>query len=205
MPMAVGEVARCSIRYSMAQGQDHVNVHYYRCTTASTQTDASLLADFEDELGTIYSNMNAQFTNTADPLDVKVDIVEFVGGKETIIRNLGTIPLTTNTVPGATGEPLPPGVAALVKLLTGIGKTYGRKFLGMLTESAQNSGVLNAGTITALEVVAAAILNGITFSASGDAESGVMSKRSTQFEAFTAYDIGSQMAYQRRRRPGTGS
>lgn len=205
MTVVYPNILRASCRFSMAQGQDHVNVYYFRADTGYSETDVATLGYIEDHMDSIYGNLTAHLSNTADAVDIKVDVVAFVGGVETIIRNVGTTPFNLTVPPAATGEPLPPGVAGLVKLLTGIGKVYGRKFIGMLTEGAQNSGVLGVAVLAALEVVAAIMVATITAPVSGDLIPGVMSKRETDFVAFASYDVSSNMAYQRRRRAGTGS
>lgn len=205
MPLGLGDVVRVSVRHALSAEQDHVNVYYYECTLPMSGSDAEIVSDIENEMSTAYSLLTTHLTNTATPVDVKVDEVAFVGGVEKVIRNVGTVPFTPTSPPAAAGEPLPPGVAALVKFLTGIGKTYGRKFIGMFAEGAQSDGVLVAGVLTALEAFAAVLLSTISGTTSGTLQPGVMSKPNAAFVPFTVYDVASQMAYQRRRRPGTGS
>ena len=205
MAMNAGDVIRASARFRLGADQDHVNVYYYRAVTAISWDDTVILQQVRDHLAGAYGDLHDKLTNRADPIDVKIDQVEFVGGVETIVRNLGTIPFTMTLPPSGTGEALPPGVAALVKFLTGVGKVYGRKFVGMLLESAQSNGSILAATLANLEQYAAKILAGIESGGSLLWETGVMSKKLGAFKEFTSYDASTNVAYQRRRRPGTGS
>lgn len=205
MPLAVNDVVRVSCRYSLETGQDHVNVYYWKCTTASTDSDLSILGDIHSTLGGAYANIAAFMTNLATPVDIKGDVVQFSGGLLTLVRNMGTIPYSPSTVPSGTGDALPPGNAALVKFLTGIGKVYGRKFVGALIEAQQQNGVLSSGLITGLQTYASLINTVITLTTSGALTPGVMSKKLSDFVAYNGYEVASNMAYQRRRRPGTGS
>jgi len=200
-----GDVIRVSARFAMSSGQDHVNVfHYQTDPFGATEDDATVMSEIHDQLDSAYSNITAHLSNTASPVDLKFDIVEFIGGVETIVRNLGLIPFDVTTPPGGTGEALPPGNAGLVKMLTGIGKVYGRKYVGMLLEGGQNGGTLGASLLTALDV-----FGGIVYDSFAGAAvtylAGVMSKKLAEFVPFIEYEVNPEIAYQRRRRPGTGS
>lgn len=205
MTVVEGDNIRASARFSMDQGQDHVNVYYFQAGVSYSETDEDTVGYIHDHIEALYSNMTTVLSNTASPVDMKTDLVEFIGGKEEITRNLGTVPLILSFDPAATGDPLPPGTAGLLKLLTTIGKVYGRKFFGMLVEQHQVSGVLSSVLLTALDVVGGLMIANISTPPSGVIYPGVMSKRESVFVPFAAYDVSSNVAYQRRRRMGSGS
>lgn len=206
MPLNDGEVIRISFRSTLQDGQDHVNVYYAVANFASTGADADVYAAVNDWLDDSYSDLNAHISNTFSPVDLKIDVVEFIGGVLTITRNLGLWPfIQTAFNPTGAGDTLPPGVALLVKFLTTVGKTYGRKFIGGLIEASQNGGVPTGLLPAAAAAYATKILGGAIVAATGTLDPGVMSERSDSFVPFTSADMGGTLAYQRRRRLGTGS
>lgn len=190
----------------MGGGQDHVNVFHWQTAFAASQTDEDVTDAILAKLDTAYAEIETRITGAQSTYDVKIDEVEFVVGEETIIRNLGTFAWAdVSYSPSAAGEGLPPGIACLVKFLTNVGKTYGRKFIGGLTEPDQAGGQLGATALSDFVDFAVAILVDIVVSAGNDLIAGTMSKRSASFKAFTGYDVSNNLAYQRRRRKGTGS
>lgn len=206
MAVQNGDQLRVSARQSMAGGQDHVSVFYWLCNFTQNQTDQDVADGVIAKLDASFSNCNPYITNGQSKVDVKIDKVEFVGGVMQITDNLGTYPWTGgNYVPGGTGEVLPPGVAGLVKFLTYVGKSYGRKFIGGITEATQNDGLANANLLSALAAFAAGILVDITISAGNTLAAGIMSQKTAGFLAFQASEVSNNISYQRRRRLGTGS
>lgn len=206
MTVANGEVLRVAARHYNTDTNDVINVFHYKANFAASQVDQDVIDAVMEDIDNAYGALNAYMSNTYDKIDMKFDVVEFVGGVAKITRNLGTHIWTGATyVPGMTGDVLPPGVAALVKFLTGIGKTYGRKFIAGLGEGSQNAGLWGSPTVTALGVFAANLLSDVVVSAGNTLGLGVMSARSADFVAATEADFSNPIAYQRRRRPGTGS
>lgn len=206
MSVADGEVIRVSARQEMAGDQDHVSVFHYLCDFAAPQTEGDVMDAIAEDIDTAFSTLNAIITTGQDPLDMKFDVVEFVGGLLKITRNIGLIiwPDVLYNPTGA-GDKLPPGVAALVKFLTGIGKVYGRKFIGGLIETAQDGGNLTSAALTALGLFGGAILSDPAIDVNNWFEPGVMSTREQDFVIFSEVDASGNIAYQRRRRKGTGS
>ena len=206
MPLLAGDVLRCSVRFSDVNGNDHVNVYYLRAPFEITDSDATIMAAIADYFDDAYSELATNISNLVTEIDIKIDEVEWVGGVLEVTRNLGTVPWSMTTSPSAAGDPLPPGVAALVKFLTGVGKTYGRKFIGMICEAAQASGIITSGLQSQLASYAGVILAGISgILTGGDLDAGVMSVKIHGFQEYNNYDVSDVVAYQRRRRQGTGS
>lgn len=206
MPLSTNDVLRVSVRYADPNGNDHINVYYVQADGDITDTDAIILQALEGYLGAAYSEVATNLSNAITPVDLKADVVLFVGGQMEVIRNLGTYPFSPSVAASASAEPMPSGNAALVKFLTGYGKTYGRKFVGMFTEAAQANGILTTGFQSQLADFAAVVLAGITSGLTGGGlVAGVMSKVFAGFVPYTTYDVSDVVAYQRRRRLGTGS
>jgi hypothetical protein len=158
------------------------------------------------EIDNAYAAMNAYISNTVSTNDIKIDVVFWSGGKCIVSQNLGTYPWDDVWYnPSGAGEVLPPGDSALLKLMTTLGKHYGRKFIGGLTETAQNSGILVAGCVEDLADMATSFLSEFTISA-GNYLVPVINSTLFQ-EALPVIEAAASavIAYQRRRRPGTGS
>lgn len=204
--LADGEVIRVSFRSTLEDGQDHVNVYYFIGNLSTAATDTEVVDAVNDLLDQMYGRLNDRISNTFNPVDLKIDVVEFVGGDMEIVRNIGLFPFDpTNFIPDNAGDTLPPGVAVLVKFLTTIGKVYGRKFIGGLCESEQDGGYPGSLLLTALANFISDLLAGATIAAKGTLDPGVMSTREAAFVPFTSGEVGTTLAYQRRRRLGTGS
>lgn len=201
-----GDNIRASFRMTGSDGQDIVNVYHYQADFTAAASDQDVADAINDHLDNAYGNCNDMYTNALSPVDLKIDIVNFVSGVEKIVRNVGLFVFAaTNFVPGGTGDALPPQDSALVKFLTGIGKVYGRKYLGQLVEAAQNAGTPSATLLTRLTAFAATILAGGSVAGSGALVPGVMSEKQADFVAFTEADYDNPFSGQRRRRVGSGS
>lgn len=116
----------------------------------------------------------------------------------------GDWPWDTLTSGSATGDQLPPGDAALINFYTGVSKRIGKKFIGALTEAAQDNGVLNASAITALTAA------GLVASQAYTAGNGVSfvpviyDRVNDVMRNILEYTTPAIIAYQRRRRQGRG-
>jgi hypothetical protein len=100
---------------------------------------------------------------------------------------------------------LPSGVAVLVKLFTGAGKHIGKKFIGGITEALCDSG----GSMTSVAQAAFAtaftkLLTPHAIDGSNHLRSGLVSNTGLWY-TLTEIGVPIVMAYQRRRRAGTGS
>lgn len=206
MTVLSSEVLRVSVRFSDTQGNDHVNVFHFRALNTITDPDSTVLAAIAAWADATYSYMATNISNLVNEVDIKVDVVDFVGGVLTVVRNLGLTGWSMSTAPSAASDPMPPGVAALCKLLTGLGKVYGRKFIGMITENSGANGIISTSFQAQIANFAANFIAGITgVLTGGDLQAGVMSQKYTAFIPVTSYDVSDTIAYQRRRRQGTGS
>lgn len=206
MTVSNGDVIRVSARQELEDGQDHVSVFHYIADFQSDQTDQTVVDAVMEEIDNAFGALNGYISNTTSKVDMKFDKVEFIGGVLEQVYNLGTYLWTGATyTPAGSGETLPPGVAALCKFTTVLGRVYGRKFLGGLIEGAQNGGTLVAGCLTALASFGATILTDVVIDASNSLAAGVMSSKVSGYVGFQEADASDNVAYQRRRRVGTGS
>jgi hypothetical protein len=195
-----------SVRLSMPQGQDHVNVYFFESQGAEASDDTVFAGDVNDFIDVLYSRFNAGFSNAVTPVDIKIDIVDFVGGKLEIVENIGLFPFTASSFgPSNSGDVLPPQDAAVVKMLTGLGRVFGRKFIGALCENMQNSGVPDANLITMAGTFISDLLAGWTTTGSTDFVSGVMSDKFKAFVPFIAGELATAIGNQVRRKLNVGS
>lgn len=203
MTVPTDSVLRVAVRQTMPQGQDHVNVYHYACNFSDAQDEEDIRDALATQLNGIYSPMNSLIGTAQEALDFKVDVVELVSGKETVVANAGTGIWSYSTSAG--GDVLPPGACAMIKLLTNYGKVWGRKFFSGLSEAVQNNGILSESALSSLATVAANILETVVISQGNSLVPCVLSKKLGEIALFTDYDCPADIAYQRRRRLGSGS
>lgn len=204
MPILQDEVMRIAVRQRAEDGQDIVNVYEVQAGADSADSNQTMLEAIRDHYDSAYSNLNSNFPEDQTPVDIKVDIIELVGGIKRIVRNIGTISWGSLFNPGGTSDNIPAGVAAVVLFRTIVGKVFGRKFLGQLMEG-NVSGDSYSGTITAaIALYIADILSTFAFTGA-TCSPGVLSTREGSFLFFQEGELSQFPGYQRRRRPGTGS
>lgn len=198
-------ILRISARQSMLNGQDHVNVWYALTEFSAPQQEADVLDAISQWLDVAYAEIESWIDDGQDALDIKVDVMEYVGGKWDIVANVGTTNWYGNYTPESTGDPLPAGNAVLSIFRTDVGKTFARKFIGGLTEPGVSGNNVVSAFITALVAMANDFLANYVVSTGNYLIPGVISYRDGEFHAFTEADVQGAIGYQRRRRPGTGS
>jgi len=206
MPVHQGDVLRVAARCKRGDEADVVNVFYLE----SSQTDPSLAN--EDVLNAIsawltnaYNDIESYIPSDQNPIDIRVDKVGLVSGLIKVLENVGTTTWGATFDPSGTGEGLPRGVAALVFLLTSVGKVFGRKYVGTLTEAASAGDSLVTGAITALGSWLTKMLTPVSVGAGNDLFPGILSTRTLGFERFVGGRVRGRVGYQRRRAPGVGS
>lgn len=205
MPVDNNDVIRVSARQSGSSNQDIINVYHYLAEFATQQTDSAVLSAVLAHLDAAYTYLNAKIAAAFNPVDMKVDVVQLIGGKEEVVRNVGTILWTGTYNPSAAGDDLPPAVAALCKLLTLVGKTYARKFISGIMEADNVSGFITSALQTACVNFITAVIADKTISAGNILHPGVLSKKSLSFVRFVSGAVSAVAATQRRRKPYVGS
>lgn len=206
MAVFPNQVVRAAIRQKSADGTDIVNVFHFQAGGSGSAAAADVLSGLASWADALYATINGQVPGSQTPVDIKADIVELIGGVVKIVENLGTISWGVAYNPSGTGEGYALGVAIGIILRTLIGKVFGRKFIGQVSETTVNGNALATGTpATAFAAFLGNILD--TFIVSGTLvfTPGVLSTRTLGFEAFVEADLATEVFYQRRRAIRAGS
>lgn len=206
MPLAVNDVVRVSTRFALSDGSDHVNVYHWQVNAYVDMTDSQFLTAMANHMDASYAYFDGWLDLGMIGVDLKADVVEWLGGKWVITRNLGTTSLpNTNFSPSGTGDNLPHTDAAVVNLMTGYGKSMGRKFYGGLVESAQNDGSLVSSAATALTSMLTALFAQVTISAGNTVVPVIVSTVDGVVRLIIEEVISSYLGRQGRRRQDVGT
>lgn len=202
-----GEIVRVSARFKTVNAGDIVNVWRWRNEGAGAVTDTDFIAACKAKLSTAWAFIANDLHDSCDPYDIRFDVVEFVAGKETVVKALGTDTWILSTPPSGTGDMLPPMDAAIVNFRSQQPGSFGRKYIGVMTEGVQSQGLLTGPAITRLgqfstELLTALAAGGMNFNL------GAISEKvgfAGSWIEFTAAVINSIFGTQRRRRKNRGS
>lgn len=203
MSVALDEVVRTSVNFTLANGVQYQNVWHHRKIGLTTVDDASVVTALSSWQDGLYDTLQLRVKIGITPQLCFVDKVAFVGGKWVITENLGTF---TNTFVGAgANDPLPNQVSAFVVYKTIRPKTVGRKFLFPFTEADNDAGIIPAALLADLVTFAADGLADVFLGPLDDLEPGVVRVGVDAFYNFTVAVVTNLFGSQRRRRPGYGS
>lgn len=206
MAVPLNTVIRVSARFKNTSAGDVVNVYHWKTGGSGTPSETDVMNAIDTKLSTMWTLLNTNMPEEQDPYDIRYDLVDLVGGVEVVTQNLGTRSWTVTTPPSASTDGLPPMDAAVVNLRTAIPRVFGRKYIGQLTETTQNDGLLTGTILTNLASFITEYLTPITVSGTFTLTAGVITPRSaTQFAAFISGAVNAVVGSQRRRRKGTGS
>lgn len=198
MSASDGDVLRCDLVADYDAGQDIVNTFQYRIGTPSTISDEDVLDDMMEIMTAI------------------VNVIKAIMNAGTIwrkirVRNLSTGALTgerafSPTIAGTLDtEAVPLGAAYLVTALTNVPNVRLRKFFGVADASVLTSnGNFTGASQTVMEGLVPLLLNDQA-ATNASYEYGYLSPKTSSFLSPTAVTVTNIPAYQRRRRPGTGS
>lgn len=205
MTISTNEVIRCAVRQRSASGTDIVNVYHLKNTGGNACSESQLLNAAATHYDNMWASLNAQIPSGQTPLDIKIDVVELIGGIVTIVRNVGSISWGSSYAPSGGGESYALGVAIGLILRTLVGKVFGRKSIGQVSEVTVNGNALATGTPTsAFTTHAAANVADMTVATTAFTP-GILSTRTLAFEEFEEADIAPEVFYQRRRAIRAGS
>ena len=206
MTVPTGAVIRASARFVDTHGSDVVNVYFFRSDFDTPQSEAAVFAGCDQYLASVYTEFDANLDDDFDPLDLKVDVVEWDSVKWQVVANVGFGGWGVIIDSTALGNPLAPGVAALVSMFTGLGKHTGRKFVGGLVEAIKNSeGNFATASAAAMQVAFSLLLTPKVLSVGNDLITVVLDHTDGTIRDVIAIGVSEIFGYQRRRRPGTGS
>lgn len=206
MSLALNEVLRVAVRFNNATSGDIVNIHHFKCTASDgTISDSALLSAIEAEMGTLYNNIVSLLRGDIVPVDVKVDRVSMVGGKEIVSANVGIAPFTSFT--GGTGgtDSLPSACCMVVTGRTSFPKTRARKFLGIPIEGAQADGILSGSALTTIGTYIVEWLTPFVVGSTGSLTACVWRKADSSSRLILTGIARAVVGYQRRRKAGVGN
>lgn len=184
-----------------------MNVYRWRNNDVNTVDDASFRASVQAKLSAAFAFLAGDLHNSLDAYDIRFDKVAYVAGKETVTEAWGTFTWTLSTPPAGGGEGLPPMDAAVINFRTTQPGSFGRKYIGVMSENVQADGTI-IGAVTghlgqyATELLTALASGGSTFDLGAFSEKvGYVGSWLT----FSAAVINSILGTQRRRRKNVGS
>jgi len=206
MPLNADEIVRVTVRFINVVSGDIENVYHFYAGGAVTDSDQDITDAIADYMETAYTGINTVMHGDNDPYDIKVDVVTYAGGRETVVRNIGQQGWTMATPPAGTGDLMPSMDACIVTFRTPRPKSRGRKFIGAITEAVNASGSFSGNPVTYLTNYAADILTNVG-TLTSDLVPCVLSQYGTtpQFAlAITEAIVNTVIGTQRRRRKGVG-
>lgn len=205
MTVGIGEDYRVTARMQDNYGNDIMGVYYWQTGGTGTSSDSAFLAAIETELTAMYTAIQGGISNQVNPVDISVDEVDYVSGKWTVTRHVGTIPWTAWGGGTGSSDMLPQACSGLVTATTATTKVYGRKYVGPLIEGGQAEGQITSTILTALAAFGVEWLSDFTFGGTLTAFATVASKKTGTARELLSSIVSSVIAYQRRRKTGRGS
>lgn len=154
-----GDVIRVAIKFSHPTASLIENVWHFVADGSGTADADDVLDAISTFLELFYTDIDAYLSEDLEWVEAAANIILWAIDKWINIGNLGTIDAPVTFVPAATGDPLPPANAALMRFITDTPKREGRKYLGGFTENDSNDDARWESTVmTALTTAAAAVL-----------------------------------------------
>lgn len=205
MTVGVGDVVRVVAEWDIPDGTIAQLVYHFLGVSGTTATDAQMATAIESALTTAWAHIKAHISDEVTGSTLEFYLWDFILNRWDGIATVQSIGQDGDSV----GEMLPHGAAALVKMFTDAARRQARKYIMGIQEGVCIDGTLTAGALTSLALFAADLDNDVV--AGGLTSSfGTFNTdpASPLFETF-AVSAGANvaegiMAYQRRRRPGTG-
>ncbi len=206
MTISDGDVLRASARWSGPNAQDIVNVWYFQADFTTTDTDEDVFDAVDTFITRVFLPFDDDLSTDMTPVDLKVDIVDFVGGKWVVTHNVGFGPWGAGITTTEASDNLPPGAAAVGFLYTALGKHQGRKFFGGFTEDGSSgSGSVDSTMQTRILLGLAQLLIDEIVQAGNNLVSVVPDTVFGIPREVLAVALNATWGYQRRRRQGVGS
>lgn len=203
MAVNADDVVRVVAKQQDMNGSSIQNVYFYQHNGGTPISNTQFLTAVEAHLSAAYAEIEALIPNTCEPVALACDVVDFEGGKVVVVRNVGDIAWTTWAGGIASGDNLPQGCAAVVNFPTESVGVVGRKFLGVLAETAQENGRLSSSAITDMAAYCAEILSGF-LADSNPFDPVLMSTKAYTVAPIIAAIVNFIIGYQRRRKAGVG-
>jgi len=205
MTVNVGDALRAAARWVGPEGQDVVNVFHFEVTGSGPASDSNTFNACDAAISAVFSGFDDHIELTMEPYDLKVDVVEWDGDKWAVTQNVGYGTWGSTITAVGASDWLPSGVAVLGLLRTALGKHTGRKFFGGLGEGQNDDGKPTAALKTAVLSGLTTLLTPTVIDATEYIVSSVLDTVTGTIRNVLDVEVGPEWAYQRRRRPGTGS
>lgn len=198
MTVQDGDVIRATAVMQLHGTDDQMNVFHVQIDSEGPASDEDVQAEIGTWLEAIYTCILSHLLNS----------VQFIEIQHYNVTQ--DVPMTTTNWPSLTfgsldADDLPWGVSALVSMKTAAKRVGGRKYFGGLA----TSDIADGGTwVTGLATLFACVLLKMVGNQGGtnvDMYPGVWSEGTALWHPFTEASFDYVPAYQRRRRPGTGS
>jgi len=197
MAVNTGDVLRIEAKMFDDYGTDLVNT-YHMQYSGPTEDDVTVFGAARGWLEDLYGTFD-------DLLPDSTTFESIVGYNITQGIPLGEEPWVTLSTGGAVGDPLAPQLAPLIRFVTKVAKSQGRKYLPYLTEaSSELFGLVNGTTLTALVSLASQAIQD-RVAGEGTMSMGNWNKDLARFAEWTSAIVDTAMRTQRRRFPGVGS
>lgn len=201
MTVYIGQAVKAVVHIIMPQSVDHVNVFYFESAFQADQDDDDVVAAVETWVEALYTTIDDLLSDELTMGDVEV--YKYDSG-QTRWDLIGTADPSVTFA--ATSEMLPHGVSALVRAYTTNPRVISRKYIGGLTEGAQEDGVWNAAALSALADFGNAWDNTSQVTVNNLLAPACWSTKVNDVYGLNDTEIAlANPAYQRRRRPGVGS
>jgi hypothetical protein len=192
-----GDILRLEAKMVDDYGTDLVNTFHMQYS-GPTEDDVTVFGAARGWLEDMY--------NTIDVWMPDSTVFEsIIGFNVTQGIPLGEEPWLTVTTGEATGDPLAPQLAPLIRFVTKVAKSQGRKYLPYLTEaSSELFGLVSGTTLTSMISYAAQAVQD-RVAGEGTMSMGNWNSDLARFAEWTSAIVDTAMRTQRRRFPGVGS
>lgn len=200
------DVFRVTTNFLDQMGSQYLNVWHLKATGTGTATDEQTINAVSSHVVDIFAQFSALMHNGMTPNTVQIDKVDWIADHWEVMYTLGVIPFPALTAPAATGDVLPFGTCALLRLNTMLRKHSGRKYLGGFSETHNNtSGLMTPALQNAIIAGAVAVLAGEDIPTTSLHLDEVIANTN----GFSTNDVitcvvGTTWRSQRRRQPGVG-
>lgn len=205
MTVNVGDVVRIVAEWDIPNGAVAQLVYHYLAASGTTATDVQVGTAAEGRLDAAWDQIAGIISQEVDGSTVETYLWDFVLNRWDGIDTRPLIGADGTSV----GDMMAHGCAALIKIFTAAARRQGRKYVPGIEEGSVFNGVISGGAIGNLASFAAEmdddlIAGGVTLefgTFNSDPASPLFETFSSAIGTIQAENI---IAYQRRRRPGTG-
>ena len=178
-----------------------MNIYYFKTDFQEEQEEDDITSDIKDWIQALYANVVGNMSDQAALALLSCYWLATIPNEWELFGETTPTQSFTDVT-----EMLPHGVSALVRAYTTRAKTIGRKYLPAFCEDAQEDGSWVAGAITNLTAYSVDWGDIIEMDANNFLRPAIYSYgQAYVFELTGDFVVSAIPAYQRRRRPGSGS